>query len=191
MTNSTKQRTNPLASPWLFLGLTLGLTWLVEFLDAALAPIAPAWAVSILHYLGGAMPFLVTLVLLFTHHDRAFRRDFSARLVDPQRVPWIWWGVVLLFVPLKSGLAALIDIALGGWGIAPEEITRLLTQPLALLPMLLFWLIFGPLPEEPSWRGYALDGLLARRSALFSSAVIGSIWALWHLPKQNRQYKRD
>jgi uncharacterized protein len=182
MTDPAAQTPSRPLRPWLFLGLTLGLTWLVEFLGAALVPIAPAWVVTTLHYLGGAMPFLMTLFLLFTRHNRAFRRDFWARLVDPRHIPCFWWGVILLFVPLKSGLAALIDIALGGWGIAPEEITRLLAQPLTILPTLLFWLVFGPLPEEPGWRGYALNGLQAKHTALVSSLIIGTVWALWHLP---------
>ena len=88
----------------------------------------------------------------------------------------------MLFIPLKSGLAALIDMLLGGWGIAPEALTGFLANPLTILPTLLVWLIFGPLPEEPGWRGYALDGLQARRSAWFASLAVGLTWALWHLP---------
>jgi len=51
-----------------------------------------------------------------------------------------------------------------------------------ILPILLFCLVFGPLPEEPGWRGYGLDGLQAHHSAWFSSLVVGLVWALWHLP---------
>jgi membrane protease YdiL (CAAX protease family) len=43
-------------------------------------------------------------------------------------------------------------------------------------------LFFGPLPEELGWRGYALDLLQARYSALVSSLILGAVWALWHLP---------
>ncbi len=168
--------------PWLFLELTLGLTWAVELLAAFLSNQLPSWGVTALHYMGGAMPLVVTLIILFTQHDGTFRRDFWQRLTDPKRIKPIWWVVCLLYIPLKSGLAALIDMALGGWGIAPEEITRLLAQPLTILPALLFWFIFGPLPEEPGWRGYALDGLQAKHGALVSSLIVGTVWALWHLP---------
>lgn len=45
-----------------------------------------------------------------------------------------------------------------------------------------FWLFFGPAPEELGWRGYALDGLQARMNALFASLILGVVWSLWHLP---------
>jgi uncharacterized protein len=44
-------------------------------------------------------------------------------------------------------------------------------------------LLFGPLPEELGWRGYALDGLSARHSALAASLILGATWALWHWPQ--------
>ncbi|MGD2205693.1 MAG: CPBP family intramembrane metalloprotease, partial [Anaerolineae bacterium] len=57
-----------------------------------------------------------------------------------------------------------------------------LDQPLGILPFAIFILFFGPVPEELGWRGYALDRLQMKWSALGSSLVLGVVWALWHLP---------
>jgi membrane protease YdiL (CAAX protease family) len=42
-----------------------------------------------------------------------------------------------------------------------------------------FVLIIG---EELGWRGYALPRLLAERSALTASLILGALWGAWHLP---------
>jgi membrane protease YdiL (CAAX protease family) len=49
------------------------------------------------------------------------------------------------------------------------------------VPTIVFRLFFGPIPEEPGWRGYALDGLQARMNALSASLILGIVWSLWHL----------
>jgi len=36
--------------------------------------------------------------------------------------------------------------------------------------------------EEIGWRGYALPRLLTSKTALASSIILGSIWAVWHFP---------
>jgi membrane protease YdiL (CAAX protease family) len=181
----TEQRSSPFSSdarPWLFLGLTLGLTWALEFLAAGLQSALPGWAVTALRYLGGIAPLAVAAALTHLRHDRAFQRDFWRRIVDFGRIGFGWYAVIFLYTPVKSGLAALIDGLLGGHGIAPEAVSRLAAQPWLIIPTLVFWLLFGPIPEEPGWRGYALEGLLARRNALASSLVVGVVWSLWHVP---------
>ena len=170
------------ARPWLFLGLTLGLTWSVEFLAAAIDGFIPRWGVTTLHYLGGIMPLAVAVGLAQLKHDRPFQRDFWQRIIDFRRISFGWYLVIFLYAPIKSGLAALIDVLLGGAGIAPEAVSRFGEQPLLIVPTLFFWLLFGPVPEEPGWRGYALDGLQARQSALSASLVVGVAWSLWHVP---------
>jgi len=69
-------------------------------------------------------------------------------------------------------------------GIFPSFETALefLSDPVAFLFYLLFTLIFGPLPEELAWRGYALDRLQKKWNAFYSSIILGILWVLWHLP---------
>jgi len=111
--------------------------------------------------------------------------------VDFRRIPLRWYGVIFLTVPAITALAALVDRLLGGQGLRLEAAARFLEQPLQVLPFALFILLFGPLPEEIGWRGYALDRLQARRcpefieawNALASSLILGVAWAVWHLPQ--------
>jgi membrane protease YdiL (CAAX protease family) len=171
------------AKPWLFLGVTLGATWLLGFLGVALQGTLPPVVITLLVYSGGLVPLLVAVALAYRKHEPIFRQDYWRRIFDPNRIRGVgWWAVIFLFYPLKSLVAAGLDVLAGGWGIAPEAVSRFAAQPLLLLPTLLFWLVFGPVPEEPGWRGYALDGLQARYSAVASGLIVGIVWALWHLP---------
>ena len=51
-----------------------------------------------------------------------------------------------------------------------------------IIPIFLLIYFTNALPEEYGWRGYALDPLQKRTTALAASLILGSIWALWHLP---------
>jgi membrane protease YdiL (CAAX protease family) len=51
-----------------------------------------------------------------------------------------------------------------------------------LIPLALSVFFLGPFPEEFGWRGYVLDRLQSRWSALKSSLILGVIWASWHWP---------
>jgi uncharacterized protein len=111
-------------------------------------------------------------------------RELGARIVDPRRIPGRWAAVALLLPALAmAGAVAVAGVA----GALPAAVdasrqAALAGNPVAFLSFALFVLIFGPLPEEIGWRGYALDALKARWSAWAASLVLGAAWALWHAP---------
>lgn len=46
----------------------------------------------------------------------------------------------------------------------------------------LFWVLNSGVGEETGWRGFVLPRLQRKYNALVSTFILGSIWAVWHLP---------
>ncbi len=171
--------------PWLFLLSAVGISWVCGFSAVLLQQVLSGPVITIAGYTGSLSPIAVALILVSRQRRTAGEtpvRDFLLRIVDVRRIPVFWLLPILLFFPVRILLAGLIDAAFGGPGIGLEGMARMTEQPAMIVPMLLFWLLFGPVPEEPGWRGYGLEGLQKRYSALLSGIIIGLFWMLWHLP---------
>jgi membrane protease YdiL (CAAX protease family) len=77
-------------------------------------------------------------------------------------------------------LAALgVHLALGGAMPTSPYADRVL---IAVAQFVVIAILGGPLGEEFGWRGYALPALTARIGWRNAGALIGFVWALWHLP---------
>jgi membrane protease YdiL (CAAX protease family) len=92
-----------------------------------------------------------------------------------------WYAVALLGPIVFATTAAVVSVALGA--VAPTS-AALQGWPHVGATFLLLLLVpgMGGTWEEPGWRGYALPRMIADRSPLVASLVIGVIWASWHLP---------
>jgi membrane protease YdiL (CAAX protease family) len=168
------------SSLWFFFALTFGWTWLFWALAALSGLEFDEPPVPILTALGGIGPMVVAIALAYLTQDRQGRRNYWRRVADFKRISPGWYAVTLLTVPVLTALAVLLDVLSGGRGAHLEA--RFQSGLVSILPFAVFTLFFGPLPEELGWRGYALDRLQEKYGAFVSSLVLGTAWALWHLP---------
>lgn len=177
-----RSNTSKLSSPWVYFAATFGWTWLFWMLAAILGLGSDSAAGIVLQFLGVLGPMVAGISFTYLTQGKENRREYWLRIIDPRRIGIVWFLVILLFVPVLNGLAALIDKLAGGsgatWG---EAVLQFSSQPLSIVPTVLFSSLI-PFIEELGWRGYVLDRLQSRWSALVSSLILGAVWALWHLP---------
>jgi membrane protease YdiL (CAAX protease family) len=145
-----------------FFVLAYALTWPL----IPLVSVSPLWGFPALFG-----PALAAIIVAAVADGRAGLRDLLGR-VARWRVGARWYAVALA-LPAVLALAALgLHVALGGQG-------SFELGGLSVLNFVVFVLIVG---EELGWRGYALPKLLAERSVLAASLILGALWGAWHLP---------
>jgi membrane protease YdiL (CAAX protease family) len=176
-TAGTKKRT-----VWIFFALTYFLTWVFWIPLALSGQDVMAGPLMIALVLGGFGPSIAGIIMTYRTQDREGRRDFWKRAINFKQIGAGWYAMILLIFPLVYGLAILLDMLLGGSLPGVDAVTQIAAQPASLIGMLLMGLIIGPLAEEFGWRGFALDPLQARWSALISALVVGVFWWAWHFP---------
>lgn len=172
-------------SVWLFFILTFAFTWAVFLLASAtsrvnLLPPFPESPTILIAYVATYSPTIVAFLLTFIYEGKRgvkqlISRAFGRKALIERK---IWYLPTLFMWPAVSGLALLLTVPFGGG--LPE--TSLFFRPLLIPLFFVVSLLSGPMAEEFGWRGYALDRLQARWSALFSSLILGIIWGGWHLP---------
>lgn len=149
---------------------------------------------AFLHYLGGIGPMAGAIITLLGW-DSSSKRNFWLAVTDFNRIKLKWYLVIILLVPLLISFGILIDMVLGGIGYKPEMILEISGFPLKIFSFLIFYLIFGPIPEELGWRGILLPEFQRKLSPDLSAVLVGIIWAVWHLPlffiKGSYQYQLE
>ena len=126
-------------------------------------------------WLGGVGPSAIAIFLVakdggWRNVKELLGRAFRLRL-------GYWYIPTLLLVPLAVIIAHQLNVLMGGaW---PN--TALLSKPW-LVPALFAVFFVMQVGEEYGWRGYALIQLQRRSSAFISSLIVGSCWAVWHVP---------
>lgn len=170
------------ANPWRFFALALGISWFFWMWIILFGRNVWSFPAIVLGALGLFGPALAEIVLISRTHDKEQWRDYWQRVFDFKRIGRKWCWVIFATFPVVNALAILLAVFNGSSLPTFETVHQLISEPWRILPFAVFILLFGPLPEELGWRGYALDGLQTRFTALGSSLILGVVWALWHVP---------
>jgi membrane protease YdiL (CAAX protease family) len=116
-------------------------------------------------------PALAAIIVAAVTDGGPGLRDLLGRLAR-WRVGTRWYAVAL-------GLPLVLALTAAGLNLLLGAQTSINFGGLSFLNFVVFVLIVG---EELGWRGYALPKLLAERSALAASLILGALWGAWHLP---------
>ncbi len=168
--------------PWGFPIVYLG--WAFVFWAPIVGSDASVWSFPnvVLFALGGSSPLVAGVLFSWLTMGRDGVRDLGRRLIERWRIDPRWWLVILLFWPVFTLLAAAGALALGITSTPLELVsTSRLFDPVAVGSILFFGFV-AALPEEVGLRGYWLDRLQERWSALAAGLINGSTWAVWHAP---------
>jgi membrane protease YdiL (CAAX protease family) len=145
-----------------FFVLAYGLTWSL----IPLVSISPLWGFTALFG-----PAVAAIIVAAVADGRPGLKDLLGRTLR-WRVGARWYAIAL-------GLPALLALVTAGLHLLLGAPTSIEFGGLGVLNFVVFVLIIG---EELGWRGYALPKLLAERSALAASLILGALWGAWHLP---------
>ena len=146
------------------------------------------WALAYLRGSGNGGPnplgvFLAGIIVTALVAGKPGLKQFFARLVR-WRVGIQWYAVIFLLPIVTCGIAALLNVLLGA---AVPDFTKM-SRWQDIVEKFLFIFLFIGLGEEPGWRGFALETLQQKKSPIVASAILGPIWAFWHLPLMGTEF---
>jgi uncharacterized protein len=164
-----------LTNPWVYFLATFAWSWIfwgIAYLMGVSAESGEAVGV-ILVLLAISGPMVIGITFVYFSLNREGQKDYWKRIINFKLISAKWYLVIFLLIPIVSVLAALLG---GFW----DKLTLSIVLPKLSMTILSIPLV--PFLEELGWRGYALDRLQERYSALVSSLILGSLWGFWHLP---------
>lgn len=170
-----------LSSPPAFFIITFTWSWLFWGAAIFLGAGADDTIIMVLEIAAGIGPMIAGIGLIWYNKGSHGLKDFLIRLFDTGRIGHGWYLVIFLIAPVLTALATLAGaMTAGGNAQGLSDLASSSLWSLALFAV--FTLFFGPVPEEIGRFGHAIDVLQSRYSALVSSLLLGTAWAVWHLP---------
>ncbi|MDH4208073.1 MAG: CPBP family intramembrane metalloprotease [Anaerolineae bacterium] len=168
--------------PWLYLVLAYAFAWVFWIPIASTRHDYQSSPLLVAALLAGVFgPGLAAIILVYLRGDRAERRDFWRRVLDPRRIQPVWYLTAILLWPALHLVAIGVNTVLGGQTPGFALVREIAAQPVGLIIVPVLYFLQAGL-EEIGWRGYMLDRVQAIWSPLPASLVLGICHAFWHLP---------
>lgn len=148
-----------LTAPLWVLGTLVSYEFLPGLPIAALAVLCPALAAAVLRFREAGRDGLTALL----------QRAVDFRNVNRWLIP------AILINPILFGLAFVVARSLGA---------NIPDPSVSWVSALALFALFLPtaMLEELGWSAFALDHLQARMSPMLAAVLLGTFWALWHVP---------
>lgn len=126
----------------------------------------------------GTAPIFVSLLM------RAVTRDWSDLGIRPGfRINFLWYIVSLLAYPVAIALTLFVGSLISVSSFSNFSIGAYLQAALPALVVFFFFALF----EEVGWRGYLAPKMYSLGlNSFIAHALVGFIWAAWHLPYINQ-----
>lgn len=155
-----------------FFVLAYAITWL-------------AWLPAILGYEGELGQILMMIAqfgpavaaFILVWYTGASVRGWLSGIVRWRMAPW-WYAVAVGFPVSLIAVQGAIFGLLG----YPLDMASIPGRLVNFLPSALVLALIAGLGEEPGWRGFALARLETRYAPVLATALLGFVWAMWHLP---------
>jgi membrane protease YdiL (CAAX protease family) len=152
------------------------LTFVLSVPPYILAALVPSDMVLLVGLIIAFAPIAAGLILSFRQDGWDGAKRLLGRSFDHKRITRkIWYVPIFLLMPV------LFLLALGIMTLVKEPLPEPLF-PIVAAPVLFLAFFFFALLEEVGWMGYAFDSMQARWSALKASLILGTLWAIWHVP---------
>ena len=130
---------------------------------------------------GGLFPFgplLAAILVEYLTRGKTGLKTWWCR-VTRWRGRWYWYALAIVLPFAVNFAAAALAVLFGAAFPPPEQIAR---WPELFITFPLYLILFGPLGEEPGWRGFAMPRLQENRPPLVATLLLGLFIAIWHLP---------
>jgi membrane protease YdiL (CAAX protease family) len=166
----------------MFILITLGLTWIIQFLpiimkmDIYNTSISSFDYASVFFIIGGMLPSLIGGIFVLLIYTKYEKKAFFKRCFIPTKQSWICILLSLLFICTQAAVTQFISRTFFNAEPLGFEGLKLIVNSPYMLFYFLFWgLISGPLSEEIGWRGFLQETLLKNKSVLKTSVIIGFV----------------